>query len=80
VLKAGKDHEYYSYQSGKQRALIMILAPVKCPHCGSENLKKNGKQRFLCRNEKYRHKTFVALYIQRIQSKMDLSANTALVG
>ncbi|MDR2741877.1 MAG: hypothetical protein LBB98_06940, partial [Treponema sp.] len=33
----------------------MVLAPLKCPHCGSDNLKKNGtsrngKQRFLCGN------------------------------
>ncbi|MDR2071063.1 MAG: IS1 family transposase [Treponema sp.] len=45
----------------------MILAPVKCPHCGSDNVKKNGtsrngKQRFLCSNEKCRHKTFVENY------------------
>jgi transposase-like protein len=45
----------------------MVLAPLKCPHCGSDNLKKNGtsrngKQRFLCGNEKCRHKTFVENY------------------
>jgi hypothetical protein len=37
-------------------AIIMVLAPVKCPHCGSDNIKKNrtsknSKQRFLCSNE-----------------------------
>jgi transposase-like protein len=42
----------------------MILTPVTCPHCGSEDVKKNGtsrngKRRFLCTNEKYRYKTFV---------------------
>jgi transposase-like protein len=42
----------------------MVLTPVTCPHCGSENVKKNGtsrngKQRFLCTNEKCRYKTFV---------------------
>jgi IS1 family transposase/transposase-like protein len=40
---------------------------VKCPHCGSGNVKKygrsgNGKQRFICGNEKCRHKTFVENY------------------
>jgi IS1 family transposase/transposase-like protein len=45
----------------------MVLAPVKCPHCGSDNVKKNGtsrngKQRFLCCNEKCSHKTFIEHY------------------
>jgi transposase-like protein len=42
----------------------MVLTPVTYPHCGSEDVKKNGtsrngKQRFLCTNETCRHKTFV---------------------
>jgi IS1 family transposase/transposase-like protein len=45
----------------------MVLAPVKCPHCGSGNVTKNGtsrngKQRFLCCNEKCGHKTFIEHY------------------
>jgi transposase-like protein len=45
----------------------MVSTSVKCPHCGSDNVKKNGtsrngKQRFLCGNEKCRHKTFVEHY------------------
>jgi transposase-like protein len=45
----------------------MVLAPVKCPHCGSSDVKKNGtskngKQRFLCGNEQCGHKTFVEYY------------------
>jgi hypothetical protein len=45
----------------------MVLAPVKCPHCGSDKVKKNGtarngKQRFLCGNEHCSHKTFVEKY------------------
>jgi transposase-like protein len=45
----------------------MVLVPVKCPHCGSGNVKKNGmsrngKQRFLCCNEKCGHKTFIEHY------------------
>ena len=48
----------------------MVLAPVKCPHCGSDNVKKNGtarngKQRFLCCNEKCSHKTFVENYTHK---------------
>jgi transposase-like protein len=45
----------------------MVLVPVTCPHCGSEDVKKNGtsrngKQRFLCTDEPYRHKRFVEHY------------------
>jgi transposase-like protein len=45
----------------------MVLVPVKCPHCGSGNVKKNGtlrngKQRFLCGNEKCGHRTFIEHY------------------
>jgi len=45
----------------------MVLTTVKCPHCGSDNVKKNGtakngKQRFLCCNENCTHKTFVESY------------------
>ena len=48
----------------------MVLAPVKCPHCGSDNVKKNGtskngKQRFLCCNEKCPHKTFIEHYTNK---------------
>ena len=48
----------------------MVLAPVKCPHCGSDHVKKNGtsrngKQRFLCCNEKCSHKTFVENYTHK---------------
>lgn len=45
----------------------MVMAPIKCPHCGSDNVKRNGtsnngKQRFLCCNESCTHKTFVENY------------------
>jgi transposase-like protein len=45
----------------------MVLAPVKCPHCGSYRVRKNGtskngKQRFLCCNESCTHRTFVENY------------------
>jgi transposase-like protein len=45
----------------------MVLTPVKCPRCRSDNVtrngtSKNGKQRFLCNNEKCQHKTFVESY------------------
>ncbi|MHB9293437.1 putative IS1 family transposase IS1N [Hollandina sp. SP2] len=47
--------------------MIMAVTPVPCPHCGNGTIKKNGtskngKQRFLCGNEKCRHKTFVEHY------------------
>jgi transposase-like protein len=45
----------------------MVLAPVKYPHCGRDNVKKNGtarngKQCFLCCNESCTHRTFVENY------------------
>jgi transposase-like protein len=45
----------------------MASTSVKCPHCGSDKVTKNGtsrngKQRFLCGNEECRHKTFVEHY------------------
>jgi transposase-like protein len=45
----------------------MVSTSVKCPHCGSDKVKKNGtsrngKQCFLCGNEECRHKTFVENY------------------
>jgi IS1 family transposase/transposase-like protein len=45
----------------------MALVPVKCPHCGSDNVKKfgmasNNKQRYLCCNDQCSHKTFVDNY------------------
>jgi IS1 family transposase/transposase-like protein len=48
----------------------MVLAPVKCPDCGSDNVKKNGtskngKQRFLCCSEKCPHKTFIENYTNK---------------
>jgi transposase-like protein/IS1 family transposase len=48
----------------------MVLTPVKCPHCGSENVVKNGtaengRQRFLCRNENCAHRTFLEIYTHR---------------
>jgi IS1 family transposase len=43
------------------------LIPVKCPHCGSDDVKKfgstnRGKQRYLCCNEQCPYKTFVGEY------------------
>jgi transposase-like protein len=45
----------------------MVLAPVKCPHCGScrakkNGISKNGKQRFLYCNESCSHRRFVEHY------------------
>ncbi|MDR0760276.1 MAG: hypothetical protein LBF74_09240 [Treponema sp.] len=48
----------------------MVVAPVQCPHCGSDQVKKNGmsrngKQRFLCSNERCPHKTFIEHYTHK---------------
>jgi hypothetical protein len=45
----------------------MVLAPVKCLHCGSGRVRKNGtskngNQRFPCCNESCTHRTFVEYY------------------
>ena len=45
----------------------MVLVVLKCPFCGSEDVKKfgktNGKQRYACKNPDCSHKTFYAEYI-----------------
>jgi transposase-like protein len=48
----------------------MVLAPVKCPHCGSGKVKKNGtsrngKRRFFCCNENCPRKTFIEHYTNK---------------
>jgi IS1 family transposase/transposase-like protein len=45
----------------------MVFSSVKCPYCGSDNVKKfgtssNNKQRYLCCNEQCSHKTFIESY------------------
>jgi len=45
----------------------MVLVPIKCPHCGSTDVRKhgtdnNGKQRYMCLNELCLHKTFIEDY------------------
>jgi transposase-like protein len=45
----------------------MVLTPVKCPHCGSDKTRKNGKpyngrRRFLCLNESCPRRTFIGNY------------------
>jgi len=44
----------------------MVLEPLKCPFCGSENVSKNGsnnnKQRYICNNPECSHKTFYEDY------------------
>jgi len=52
----------------------MVLTTVKCPHCGSEDVVRNGKslkgkQRFLCRNMECPHSTFLLDYSQNIRKK-----------
>ena len=45
----------------------MVLTPVKCPHCGSVEIRrhgidKNGKQRYMCLNKLCTHVTFLDDY------------------
>ena len=45
----------------------MAMVKVKCPYCGSEEVSlygknRTGRQRYLCRNEGCRHKTFQVEY------------------
>ena len=44
----------------------MVLVSLKCPFCGSEDVRKyghsNGKQRYACNNSECAHKTFYAEY------------------
>ncbi len=48
----------------------MVLIPVHCPHCDSDQVVKrgktsNGKQRYLCQNEACTHQTFLLDYDHR---------------
>ena len=48
----------------------MVLEPVCCPDCGSENVVKNGKsnegkQRYLCRYANCRRRSFIRDYSYR---------------
>jgi transposase-like protein len=45
----------------------MVMTPVLCPHCGTDNVRKNGhsksgKQNFLCDNKDCARKTFILEY------------------
>lgn len=45
---------------------MMVQIALKCPYCGSEDVRKyghsNGKQRYACDNPECPHKTFYAEY------------------
>ena len=48
----------------------MVLIPVRCPHCDTDQVVKRGKtetgkQRYLCQNEACRHRTFIRDYSYR---------------
>ncbi len=48
----------------------MVLIPVCCPHCDSDQVVKcgttaAGKQRYLCQNEACMHRTFICDYSYR---------------
>lgn len=45
----------------------MVLIPIICPQCGSDNVVKNGhyangKQRYMCKNSECSRKAFVSEY------------------
>ena len=45
----------------------MVLVPIVCPHCGSDDIVKNGhyangKQRYMCQNSECPCKAFVSEY------------------
>ena len=45
----------------------MVMVPILCPYCGSDDIVKNGhyangKQRYMCRNIECPHKVFVSEY------------------
>ena len=45
----------------------MVLIPVRCPYCESDQVLKRGKsdtgkQRYLCQNDKCSHRTFILDY------------------
>ena len=44
----------------------MVIVELKCPFCGSAEVKRlgeiNGKQRYACKNDDCSHKTFYAEY------------------
>jgi IS1 family transposase/transposase-like protein len=48
----------------------MVLVPIKCPHCGSDDVRKNGfsktgKQRYICNNKDCSKSTFIEHYTNR---------------
>jgi len=50
--------------------MITIEIEVKCPYCDSKDIVKNGKdenskQRFLCKNERCKHQTFLMDYTDK---------------
>ena len=48
----------------------MVLIPVRCPHCDTDQVVKRGKtetgkQRYLCQNDDCAHRTFLLDYSYR---------------
>ena len=48
----------------------MVLVPLTCPQCGSENVATsgfypNGKQRYTCKNKECSRKIFLASYTNK---------------
>jgi len=66
----------------------MVLIPVHCPHCQSDQVVKRGKtsndkQRYLCQNEACGHRTFLLDYDHRArlphvkQQIVDMALNSS---
>ena len=67
MVDKNKNIVYNKENMEESRAKKMVYIPVKCPHCGSENIKKNGKmksgkQRYLCCNEDCKKTAFILDY------------------
>ena len=50
--------------------MVRKTTTIKCPHCGSEQVSRNGhnragKQRYLCNNPQCQHRSFVEEYTNR---------------
>ena len=58
------------YKRGQAEKMVTKTVSIRCPHCGSEQVSKNGhnkagKQRYLCNNPECQHRSFVEEYTNR---------------
>ena len=50
--------------------MVTKTVTIRCPHCGSEQVSQNGhnkagKQRYLCNNPEWAHRSFVEEYTNK---------------